>query len=88
MKIENGEKFNSQDLHITFGGIFSIQQRLISCPFYWKATLKFWMEKISVKNFETEEDKRPCETLFYDIQDRQCINRASFLNEANILTGG
>ena len=40
MKIENGEKFNSQDLHITFGCIFSIQQRLISCPLYWKAALK------------------------------------------------
>ena len=34
------KKFISQDLHITFGCIFFIQQRLISCPFYWKAALK------------------------------------------------
>ena len=27
-------------LHVTFGGIFTIQQGLISCPFHWKTTLK------------------------------------------------
>ena len=27
-------------LHVTFGGIFTIQQGLISCPFNWKTTLK------------------------------------------------
>ena len=37
--------FISQDLHITFGGIFSIKQRLISCPLYWKATLKILIGK-------------------------------------------
>ena len=27
-------------LYVTFGGIFTIQQRLISCPLHWKTTLK------------------------------------------------
>ena len=55
--IENGEKFISQDLHITFGGIFSIQQRLISCPLYWKATLKILIGKKNFGlEFEAEED--------------------------------
>ena len=27
-------------LHITFGGVCSIQQRFISSPFNWKTTLK------------------------------------------------
>ena len=41
------KKFISQDLHITFGCIFPIQQRLISRPLYWKATLKI----LNGKNF-------------------------------------
>ena len=31
-------------LHVTFGGIFTIQQRLISCPLHWKTTLKISTE--------------------------------------------
>ena len=31
-------------LHVTFGGIFTIQQRLISCPLHWKTTLKISAE--------------------------------------------
>ena len=31
-------------LHITFGGIFTIQQGLISCPLYWKTTLEISAE--------------------------------------------
>ena len=31
-------------LHVTFGGIFTIQQRLISCPLHWKTTLKISRE--------------------------------------------
>ena len=31
-------------LHVTFGGIFTIQQRLISCPVHWKTTLKISAE--------------------------------------------
>ena len=31
-------------LHVTFGGIFTIQQSLISCPFHWKTTLKISAE--------------------------------------------
>ena len=42
------------------------------------------MEKIWVKNLEAKEVKQLCETLFYDIEDRQCVNQASFLNEASI----
>ena len=31
-------------LHVTFGGIFTIQQRFISCPLHWKTTLKISAE--------------------------------------------
>ena len=31
-------------LHVTFGGIFTIQQGLISCPLYWETTLKILAE--------------------------------------------
>ena len=31
-------------LHVTFGGIFTIQQGLISCPLHWKTTLKISAE--------------------------------------------
>ena len=31
-------------LHVTFGGIFTKQQRLISCPLHWKTTLKIYAE--------------------------------------------
>ena len=31
-------------LHVTFGGIFIIQQGLISCPLHWKTTLKISAE--------------------------------------------
>ena len=31
-------------LHVTFGGIFTIQQGLISCPLQWKTTLKISAE--------------------------------------------
>ena len=31
-------------LHVTFGGIFTIQQSLISCPLHWKTTLKISAE--------------------------------------------
>ena len=31
-------------LYVTFGGIFTIQQRLISCPLHWKTTLKISAE--------------------------------------------
>ena len=31
-------------LHVTFGGIFIIQQGLISCPLQWKTTLKISAE--------------------------------------------
>ena len=31
-------------LHVTFGGIFTIQQCLISCPLHWKTTLKISAE--------------------------------------------
>ena len=31
-------------LHVTFGGIFTIQQGLISCPLHWKTTLKISVE--------------------------------------------
>ena len=30
--------------HVTFGGIFTIQQSLISCPLHWKTTLKILAE--------------------------------------------
>ena len=31
-------------LHVTFGGIFTIQQGLISCPLHWETTLKISAE--------------------------------------------
>ena len=31
-------------LHVTFGSIFTIQQRFISCPLHWKTTLKISAE--------------------------------------------
>ena len=31
-------------LHVTFGGIFTIQQGFISCPLHWKTTLKISAE--------------------------------------------
>ena len=31
-------------LYVTFGGIFTIQQRLISFPLHWKTTLKISAE--------------------------------------------
>ena len=31
-------------LHVTFGGIFTIQQSLISCPFHWKTALEISAE--------------------------------------------
>ena len=31
-------------LHVTFCGIFTKQQRLISCPLHWKTTLKISAE--------------------------------------------
>ena len=31
-------------LHVTFGGIFTMQQRLVSCPFHRKTTLKISAE--------------------------------------------
>ena len=31
-------------LHVTFGGIFTIQQGLIGCPLHWKTTLKISAE--------------------------------------------
>ena len=31
-------------LHVTLGGIFTIQQGLISCPLQWKTTLKISAE--------------------------------------------
>ena len=31
-------------LHVTFGGIFTKQQRLICCPLYWRMTLKILAE--------------------------------------------
>ena len=31
-------------LHVTLGGIFTIQQSLISCPLYWETTLKILAE--------------------------------------------
>ena len=31
-------------LHVTFDGIFSIQQGLMSCPLHWKTTLKISAE--------------------------------------------
>ena len=44
-KIATGN--NRVYLHVTFGGIFTIHQGLISCPFHWKTALKisnitFW----------------------------------------------
>ena len=30
--------------HVTFGGIFTKQQRLIYCPLHWKTTLKILAE--------------------------------------------
>ena len=31
-------------LHVTFDGIFTIQQGLVSCPLHWKTTLKISAE--------------------------------------------
>ena len=54
-------------LHITFGGVCPIQQRLISCPLHWKATLNnsnnFVKQVQNFKKWQIKDVDTRCNTL-------------------------